>query len=85
MSEAKKKADELVEKFLKHSLKPAERKVGDFGDFKADYERKIYHAKQCAIIAVDEILAIDCMDMSEQSFNSHIEFWQAVREELTKP
>ena len=41
-------------------------------------------AKQCAIVAVDEILDIDCCDMSEEHFNNHIEYWQEVKSELEK-
>jgi|GWRWMinimDraft_12_1066020.scaffolds.fasta_scaffold65395_1 hypothetical protein len=39
-------------------------------------------AKQCALIAVYEILEIDCCDMSEENFNKHIEYWTAVTKEI---
>lgn len=39
-------------------------------------------AKQCALIAVDEILDIDCCDMSEENFDKHIEYWQEVKKEI---
>lgn len=41
-------------------------------------------AKQCALIAVDEILDIDCFDMSEEHFDNHIEYWQQVKQEIEK-
>jgi hypothetical protein len=43
-----------------------------------------YCAKQCALIAVDEILDIDCFDMSEEHFDNHIEYWQEVKHEITQ-
>ena len=39
-------------------------------------------AKQCALIAVDEILDIDCFDMSEEHFDNHIEYWEQVKQEI---
>lgn len=42
------------------------------------------HAKQCALIAVDEILDVDCFDMSEEHFDNHIEYWQEVKDEIEK-
>jgi hypothetical protein len=53
---------------------------------------KMYHyqwrekerAKQCALIAVDEILLIDCWDMSEEHFVNHIEYWEEVKNEINK-
>lgn len=41
-------------------------------------------AKRCALIAVDEILQDDMYDMAEEFFNSRIEFWQEVREQIKK-
>ena len=41
-------------------------------------------AKQCALIAVDEILDVDCFDMSEEHFDNHIEYWQQVKHEIEK-
>jgi hypothetical protein len=39
-------------------------------------------SKQCALIAVDEILDVDCCDMSEAYFYNHIEYWQEVKQEI---
>jgi hypothetical protein len=41
-------------------------------------------AKQCALIAVDEILDVDCFDMSEEHFDNHIEYWQQVKHKIEK-
>jgi hypothetical protein len=41
-------------------------------------------AKQFALIAVDEILDVDCCDMSEAYFYNHIEYWQEVKQEIEK-
>jgi hypothetical protein len=40
------------------------------------------HCKECALIAVDEILLIDCWDMSEEHFDNHIEYWEKVKNEI---
>jgi hypothetical protein len=47
-------------------------------------EMNLYQAKQCALIAVDEILLIDCWDMSEEHFVNHIEYWEEVKNEINK-
>jgi len=39
-------------------------------------------AKKGAIITVEEILDVDCVDMSEAAFNAHIEYWTQVENEL---
>ena len=43
-----------------------------------------YEAKLCALIAVDEILDVDCFDMSEEPFDNHIEYWQEVKQEINQ-
>ena len=49
------------------------------------YDEEAYEdAKVCALIAVDEILQVDCCDMSESRFNDHIEYWVAVEQEIEK-
>jgi hypothetical protein len=68
MMTPKEKAKELVEKMLNQQSNTEE----------------IYDAKQCALIAVDEILQIDCCDMSEKNFNNHIEYWISVQKEIEK-
>jgi|LakMenEpi03Aug12_release.lakeMendotaPanAssembly.Ray.scaffolds.fasta_scaffold3519994_2 hypothetical protein len=39
-------------------------------------------AKNAALIAVDEILDVDCCDMSEEYFDNHIEYWKQVKTEI---
>jgi hypothetical protein len=44
--------------------------------------RECDNSKQCALIAVDEILDDDCFDMCEEAFDKRINFWQQVRKEI---
>ena len=62
--DAKEKAGILVAKFIKHSR--AEKDI-----------KPIQSAKQCALIAVDEIL-------SAIGFSVMDEYWQEVKEEIEK-
>lgn len=39
-------------------------------------------AKQCALIAVDEILDDDVYDMSEDLFEKRILYWEEVKQEI---
>ena len=64
----KEKAKELVEKY----------------DETLTYIESKSKAKQCALIAVDELLDDDVYDMSEQPFEKRIEYWQEVKQELLK-
>ena len=70
----KEKAEALVDSFM--NIKST--KLSDYS--------MIYHptAKQCALIAVNEILDVDCFDMSEEHFDNHIEYWQEVKHEITQ-
>ena len=43
-----------------------------------------YTAIQCALIAVDEILDVDCKSMNEEDFDEHIEYWEEVKQEILK-
>lgn len=54
--------------------------VFDMTDLELKTERET--AKRNALITVNEILCIDCGDMSEKCFDSHIEFWQQVKQEI---
>jgi hypothetical protein len=69
------KAIDLVNKFKYNTRAYSEDK---------QWEDTAYNAKQCALIAVDEILDIDCFDMSEEHFDNHIEYWQQVKQEIEK-
>jgi hypothetical protein len=53
-------------------------KYYNFGDQEFDY------SKEFALIAVDEILDVDCFDMSEEPFDNHIEYWNKVKQEIEK-
>ena len=62
----KEKAKELVEKF---------------SDLE-DREMYIVKAKQCALIAVDEIISIKLLWFQKDT--EYLDFWQEVKEELLK-
>lgn len=71
----KEKAKELFDKYCL-----ALKTEGDeFG-----YWTNIIQAKQCALICVDEILEIDCFDMSQKNFENQIQYWENVKKELEK-
>jgi hypothetical protein len=70
----KEKAHELINKFLLYS---------DDGDLKNKYW-KIRNAKQCALIAVDEILDDDMYGMEEEYFENRIDYWEQVKQEIEK-
>lgn len=82
----KEKAKELVEKFIKYADKGAQLKTnehtGRTGIFIPAY-RSEYNAKQCAIIAVDEILnsfqhQVWNIDISTTNYN----YWEQVKTEI---
>jgi hypothetical protein len=72
------KAKELVREFKKYAYYPKTKDDEIFVD------KLKTNAKQCALIAVDEILDVDCCDMSEAYFYNHIEYWQEVKQEIEK-
>jgi hypothetical protein len=49
-----------------------------------DYTYGDFNCKQCALIAVDEILEDNVDDMSEELFDIRIEYWQSVKQEIEK-
>ena len=78
---AKEKAEELVNKFIKPTIKwnPVNG-VGYYNDLNA--------AKECAIVAADEIIPIvnsyeNSLSASQQS--NYLEYWYEVKEEIEKP
>ena len=77
---AEEKAKELIEKF-----KPYTEKVF-YNTIVLDETKQIEHAKQCALICVEEMLA----DMEYKNFlslsdyQSHLNFWEGVKTALTK-
>ena len=64
----KEKAEELVNKYLMNT--PVGFHIDD--------------AKECALIAVDEILDVDYFDMSEEHFENIMEYWEQVKHEIEK-
>lgn len=68
----KEKAQELILNF--YDVKPEN----------IDYGMEYQMAKQCALIAVDEILDDDVYDMSEELFEKRINYWQEVKKEIEK-
>ena len=42
----------------------------------------MFEVKQCALIAVDEILDVDYFDMSEEHFENIMEYWEQVKQEI---
>jgi hypothetical protein len=67
----KEKAHELINKLLLYS---------DDGDLK-NINWKIRNAKQCALIAVDEILKVLCTPHKNES---EYMYWQEVKQEIEK-
>ena len=64
---AKEKAKELMEKYAFVEI--------------AHYT-SLFEVKQCALIAVDEILDVDYFDMSEEHFENIMEYWEQVKQEI---
>ena len=79
---AKEKANELVEKFKKATTYKYQEYAGaNYSTFEHDIEE----LKNCAIIAVDEIIyQIDCIDTYLGNLNEHLKYWQEVKTELEK-
>jgi hypothetical protein len=69
------KAKELVAKYQNIDIE-----IG--GQYDGYLTMNLQDAKQCALIAVDEILDVDCCDMSEEYFDNHIEYWKQVKTEI---
>jgi acid phosphatase class B len=62
----------------KEKAKELVRKYWDLGGI------DVLEAKQCALIAVDEILDVDYFDMSEEHFENIMEYWEQVKNEIKK-
>jgi hypothetical protein len=74
----KEKAEELVEKYMPH-IAGADRYNTTLGIYNKDI------SKQCALIAVDEILnAISSNMYDEEEYNKVNDFWQEVKTEIEK-
>ena len=73
---AKEKAAELVEKFLPVALNH------EFG--KTESQAQLDNAKQCALIAVEEVIQIEKHNIASNLLihGDRLEFWQQVKQEL---
>ena len=71
----KEKAKELVNKYIPH-IAGADRYNSTLGI----YDKHI--SKQCALIAVDEIISIKLLWFQKDT--EHLDFWKEVKEELLK-
>ena len=71
----KQKAEELVNKYIPH-IAGADRYNSTLGI----YDKHI--SKQCALIAVDEIISIKLLWFQKDT--EHLDFWKEVKQELLK-
>ena len=69
----KEKAKELYDLFSKHAK---------YWDCYNDSPLEIDHTKQCALIAVNEIISIKLLWFQKDT--EHLDFWKEVKEELLK-
>ena len=69
----KQKAEELYDSFSKHSK---------YWDYYNDMPLEINHTKQCALIAVNEIIKIKTLWFQKDT--KELDYWQEVKEELLK-
>jgi hypothetical protein len=52
--------------------------------YSLDRKNQKENAKQCALITVNEMLDLDCFDMSEEHFENHINYYEEVKQEIEK-
>ena len=81
---AKEKANELVDKF--YQTTPNEYFVNEPIGIKGRY-KSWEQAKQCALIAVDEILngyEFDSLDIEHKRIMDNINFWDEVKQEIER-
>jgi hypothetical protein len=71
----KEKAKDLINKYIKPTIKW--NPINDVG-----YYNDINAAKQCALIAVDEILKTNPYEWDGEDLNSNIDYWQEVKQEI---
>ena len=65
----KEKAEELIDKFENYSFMDIDKKISSFNS-----------AKQCALIAVDEMIE----ELIVTDFANRFPYWQEVKEEIEK-
>ena len=81
---AKEKAEELVDKF--YQTTPNEYFVNEPIGIKGRY-KSWEQAKQCALIAVDEIIngyEFDSLDIEHKRIMDNINFWDEVKQEIER-
>jgi hypothetical protein len=71
----KEKAIELVDMFMEHTV--------EWDNVKEVAFDSEYHAKKCALIAVDEILEMD-LPIFEEDCDEFYGYWQEVKHEIEK-
>ena len=71
----KEKADELINKFIPHT-KVFHEVLG--------WEDYIDSAKQCALVAVDELIKIHYLLTTTHDTSPSINYWQEVKQEIEK-
>jgi len=77
MNSPRERADELIEKF---------EQFADYNecDVFTQRENRFKNAKQCALIAVDEILNIESFHLLNSTLKNDIDYWQEVKLEIEK-
>jgi hypothetical protein len=73
----KEKAKDLVNSFYNNA--ESRNKIGAF-----DEDLHQYNCKQCALIAVDEIINANPYEVSKTDMDSTIEYWTEVKQEIAK-
>lgn len=68
-------------------MKPKEKAIELVNKYLQIYDGRVKQAKQCGLIAVDEIMQIvdgyeDAISISQQS--DELEYWQQVKQEIEK-
>jgi hypothetical protein len=69
---AKDKAKQLVEKFIEHTQE---------WDELDGYVNDVYNSKQCALIAVDELIK-QCWDYRDIDLEKSSDYWKEVKQEI---
>ena len=77
MTHPKEKAEEIVDKF-----KPLVTTWDCYNDEPLGYDYILEDAKQCALVAVGEIL--DIVSSDESAIIVELQFWQQVKQEIEK-
>lgn len=76
---AKEKADELIDKFSEYSHTDFNYSRGGY-----QFDSQIQNAKQCALIAVDEIINCDRFFKTLEDTKLFTDYWYKVQQEIEK-